>query len=237
MAAVVTAAQFEAATLHDKYNVLQIVQHLQKVAPRQPVIGVICGSGLSELHEILTDRVTLPYATIPGFPQSTVQGQVGELVFGFLDGKSVVLMRGRFHFYEGYDPKLVSLPVRVFAALGVRALVVTNASGGVNPVYNIGDFMILQDHMSFPGLSGVSPLIGENDVRFGPRFPAIGPVYSPVLQNIAFKKAEELGLSARMRLGTYVGVAGAVDGWGWCCHRVISWWSFCTIRSHVRNAA
>lgn len=204
-----TAAQFEAACAHDKYNVLQIVEHLRKVAPRIPDIAVICGSGLSELHEILTDRLTVPYSSIPGFPLSTVQGQVGELVFGNLGGKAVVLMRGRFHFYEGYDPKRVSLPVRVFAALGVRVLVVTNASGGVNPVYNIGDFMIIQDHLSFPGLSGVSPLIGENDARFGPRFPAVGPAYDAKLQKIAFDKGAELGLSSRIRLGTYVGVAGS----------------------------
>lgn len=153
------AAKFEHASARDKYNVIQIVEYLKPLLGTVPDIGVICGSGLSELHQILEDKLPIPYASIPGFPQSTVQGQVGEMVLGKLKGKTVMLMRGRFHFYEGYEPAKVSIPVRVFAALGVRVVVVTNASGGVNPSYNIGDFMVLHDHMSFPGLSGVSPLV------------------------------------------------------------------------------
>ena len=155
-------AKFDHASARDKYNVIQIVEYLRSVAPFTPDIGVICGSGLSELHNILEGRVTVPYTDIPGFPLSTVVGQVGEMVFGKLGGKKVVLMRGRFHFYEGYEPAKVALPIRVFAVLGVRVVLVTNASGGVNPAYNIGDFMILQDHMSFPGLSGVSPLVTDS---------------------------------------------------------------------------
>ena len=157
--ATITAEQFAHFAEKDKYNVVEIVAFLRATVPQLPDVGVICGSGLSELHTILADRVTIAYKDIPGFPLSTVQGQVGELIFGTLGATNVVLMRGRFHFYEGYEPAKVALPVRVMAALGVRAIVVTNASGGVNPSFNIGDFMVIKDHMSFPGLSGVSPLV------------------------------------------------------------------------------
>jgi len=203
-----TQEQFARASAKDKYNVVKIVAHLQSIVPTPPDVGVICGSGLSELHEILSDRVSVPYETIPGFPQSTVQGHAGELVFGKIGAVSVVLMRGRFHFYEGYEPSRVAMPVRVMAALGVRGIIVTNASGGVNPAYEIGDFMVIQDHISFPGLSGVSPLMGENDSRFGPRFPAITPAYDGPLQELALVKARDLDLSFKMRRGTYIGVSG-----------------------------
>ena len=203
-------AAFCKATAHDAQNVLPVVSHLQSlIGDRIPDVAVICGSGLSNLHEMLTNRLTVPYASIPGFPLSTVQGQVGELVFGELGSTFVVLMRGRFHFYEGYEPKLVALPVRVFAALGVRALVVTNASGGVNRNFRICDIMIIQDHLSFPCLAGSgSPLMGENDPRFGPRFPAVSAAYDTRLQAVAEQAAERLKVTHRLRRGVYVGVAG-----------------------------
>jgi purine-nucleoside phosphorylase len=159
-----TAAAFRTACARDKYSVDTIVAFLRGRIAAKPDVGVICGSGLNDLDKVLdaASRVAFPYSDIPGFPQSTVAGHTGELVFGTLGGTNVMLMRGRFHFYEGYEPSRVSLPVRVMAALGVRVVVVTNASGGVNTTYRIGDFMIIQDHISFPGLSGTHPLVSGN---------------------------------------------------------------------------
>lgn len=173
-----TLEQFQAATARDEYNIVKIVLYLKSRVAAPPDLGIICGSGLSELHQILEDTTTVPYEEIPGFPQSTVQGHFGELVFGRIGAVSVVLMRGRFHFYEGYEPAKVAMPVRVMAALGVRAVIVTNASGGVNPAFEIGDFMVIQDHLSFPTLSGTSPMVRPAAGRSGTVLP---PLPSPLL--------------------------------------------------------
>jgi len=169
----------------------------------KPEIGLIMGSGLGILGDHITDAVTIPYRDIPHFPLSTVEGHAGELLIGQLAGRSVVLMRGRFHMYEGYGPELTAFPVRVMKAIGVRLLVVTNAAGGINTDYDPGDLMLISDHIN---LTGRNPLVGANVDEWGPRFPDMSEAYSKRLRLIAKDVAEEQGFS--LREGVYVGVLG-----------------------------
>lgn len=203
----IDAKGFAAATSMDPLHLVAAVAYLKKRIPVVPDLGVICGSGLGELYLGVSDRVSIPYKDIPGFPVSTVSGHSSELVWGKLGGKEVILFRGRFHFYEGYSPAQTAMPIRVLSAMGAKAVVITNASGGVNPAYNIGDFMIIKDHISFPCLSGSNPLMGHNDPRFGPRFPAVAPIMDKNLQRLLADTAADLGLD-NIRFGTYCGVSG-----------------------------
>ena len=166
--------------------------YLMKVVPNRPQVGVICGSGLAGLSNAIDNPITVLYEDIPGFPQATVAGHTGELVFGTINGIEVVCMRGRFHFYEGNSMATVALPVRVFRLLGVQLLMVTNASGGLNPKYNVGDMSIIQDHFGLPILAGNNPLIGLNDDSLGPRFPAVSDTYDPILQAKILECAKDL---------------------------------------------
>lgn len=169
----------------------------------RPEIGLILGSGLGVLGDELEDAVTIPYEDIPHFPVSTVEGHAGELLIGKLQGRSVVLMRGRFHMYEGYEPERTALPVRVMKALGVTTLLVTNAAGGVNLGYKPGNLMLISDHIN---LTGRNPLIGPNDNALGVRFPDMSDAYSLRLRKIAKETASELGFSVQE--GVYVGLLG-----------------------------
>ncbi|WP_399537907.1 purine-nucleoside phosphorylase [uncultured Paenibacillus sp.] len=168
-----------------------------------PGIGLIMGSGLGILGDHVTDAVTIPYEAIPHFPLSTVEGHAGELLIGRLAGRQVVLMRGRFHMYEGYAPELTAFPVRVMKALGAGKLVVTNAAGGINTSFEPGDLMLISDHIN---LQGRNPLIGPNEAELGPRFPDMSEAYSRRLRAAARKTAEEQGFA--LREGIYVGVLG-----------------------------
>ncbi len=168
-----------------------------------PEIGLILGSGLGVLGEQLEDAVTIHYADIPHFPVSTVEGHAGELVIGRLQGRNVVLMRGRFHMYEGYEPERTAFPVRVMKALGVKTLLVTNAAGGVNLSYKPGNLMLISDHFN---MTGRNPLIGPNDNALGARFPDMSEAYSRRLRAIAKDTAAELGFSVQE--GVYVGLLG-----------------------------
>lgn len=168
-----------------------------------PEIGLIMGSGLGILGDHVTDAVTIPYEAIPHFPLSTVEGHAGELLIGRLAGRQVVLMRGRFHMYEGYAPELTAFPVRVMKALGAGKLVVTNAAGGINTSFEPGDLMLISDHIN---LQGRNPLIGPNEAELGPRFPDMSEAYSRRLRAAARKTAEEQGFA--LREGVYVGVLG-----------------------------
>ena len=185
----------------------EIVAHVRQALStgnkRLPEIAIVCGSGLSELSSKISDPLSLPYSTIPHFPQSTVAGHGSELVFGLLGGKPVVAQRGRFHFYEGHPQASVVIAVRLFAALGCKIMIATNAAGGVNSEYSVGDIMVISDHISFPCLSGNHPLVGHNDDRFGPRFPAVNQIYHPSLQAIASSVAASRGLSKYLQSGTY----------------------------------
>jgi len=174
----------------------------------RPKIGIICGSGLGPIADLLENKDKFPYGKIPHFPESTVKGHAGQLVIGELGDIPILCMQGRFHFYEGYPLWKVSMPVRVFKLLGIEVLIVTNAAGGLNPEYKVGDVMIIKDHLNFPGMGGDSPLRGPNDERFGTRFPALNNVYDAKLRLLAKQVGNELGMSNFMREGVYTMVGG-----------------------------
>ncbi|WP_404802415.1 purine-nucleoside phosphorylase [Bacillus shivajii] len=178
-------------------------QFINEKIEDRPTIGLILGSGLGVLADEIESAVKIPYSEIPGFPTSTVSGHKGQLVIGKLEGKTVVAMQGRFHFYEGYDMQLVTLPVRVMKAIGVESVVVTNAAGGVNESLNPGDLMLISDHLN---LFGTNPLIGPNDEQLGVRFPDMSNAYDPALLSLAEKVAE--GLSLEVKKGIYAGNTG-----------------------------
>jgi purine-nucleoside phosphorylase len=169
----------------------------------RPEIGIILGTGLGGLVNEIEKPHSIPYATIPNFPVSTVDGHNGQLIFGKMSGKNIVAMQGRFHYYEGYSMQEVTFPVRVMRALGVSHLFVSNASGGLNPDYRVGDIMVIRDHINF---FPEHPLRGRNYNELGPRFPDMSRVYSEKLRLMAKEIAEENGF--RLREGVYVGVSG-----------------------------
>lgn len=168
-----------------------------------PKTAIILGTGLGALVDHIEDKQYIPYSQIPNFPVSTVEGHSGNLIFGNLAGKRVIAMQGRFHYYEGYDMKEVTFPVRVFKALGVETLYVSNAAGGMNPEFEVGDIMTISDHINlFPE----NPLRGKNYNELGPRFPAMTTAYSPRLIKLANEIAAEK--SIRLKEGVYVGTPG-----------------------------
>jgi purine-nucleoside phosphorylase len=171
-----------------------------------PRVGLILGSGLGGLADELTDAVVVPYADIPGFPRSTVVGHRGELAIGRLAAQPVAVLRGRFHFYEGYTMQQVTFPVRVLHALGCDTLIVTNAAGGLRPDWAVGDLMRLTDQIFLPGVAGHHPLRGENDDRLGPRFPPMVGAFDAELARLAHEVADEQGTT--LRSGIYAMVAG-----------------------------
>lgn len=168
-----------------------------------PKIGIILGTGLGALVESIEDAQYISYCDIPNFPISTVEGHSGNLIFGYLGGKRVMAMQGRFHYYEGYDMKEVTFPVRVMKALGVETLFVSNAAGGMNKEFKVGDIMIITDHINlFPE----NPLRGKNYNELGTRFPAMTEAYSHRLIDIAKKIAKDKNI--RIMQGVYVGTSG-----------------------------
>ncbi|XP_025963153.2 purine nucleoside phosphorylase [Dromaius novaehollandiae] len=173
-----------------------------------PKTAIICGSGLGGLADVLDNKTVFPYEDIPHFPRSTVAGHVGRLVFGELNGHPCVCMQGRFHFYEGYSISAVTFPVRVFCLLGVEILIVTNAAGGLNHHFQVGDIMFIRDHINMFGLGGQNPLRGPNDERFGVRFPCMSDAYEQELLSLARESAEELGYLGFIREGVYCMLAG-----------------------------
>lgn len=166
-------------------------------------IGVILGSGLGDYAEALEDAVKLPYSEIPGFPRSTVAGHAGMWCCGTLYGKRVVMMQGRFHYYEGYGMKDVTLPVRVMQKIGVKTLIVTNAAGGVNLGYHPGELMVIGDIFS---MTAQNPLIGPNLDAFGPRFPDMSCAFDKELRALAHECANEQGFA--LREGVYAQMTG-----------------------------
>uniref|UniRef100_G3Q5E6 Purine nucleoside phosphorylase n=1 Tax=Gasterosteus aculeatus aculeatus TaxID=481459 RepID=G3Q5E6_GASAC len=154
----------------------------------RPTVRIVCGSGLGGLAEALEAKEVFKYSDIPNFPQSTVPGHAGQLVFGTLKGKPCVCMQGRFHLYEGYSVQTVRAghdAMRVFKLLGVETVILTNAAGGLNRDFKVGDVMILKDHINLPGFTGVNPLFGPNDDKFGVRFPCVSDAYDRELQRLA----------------------------------------------------
>jgi purine-nucleoside phosphorylase len=176
---------------------------IQKATDFKPEIGIILGTGLGGLVNEIEIVHTLKYGDIPNFPVSTVDGHKGQLIFGKLGGKNILAMQGRFHFYEGYDLKEVTFPVRVMRDLGIKTLIVSNASGGVNPSFKVGDIMMIVDHIN---MFGQNPLIGSNINELGTRFPDMSQAYDLHLRNLARKIA--LKNSIDLKEGVYVGVSG-----------------------------
>ena len=169
---------------------------------RQPLVGIILGSGLGKLADQIEDPVVIPYKEIPGFPVSTAIGHKGNFIVGTLAGKTVIAMQGRIHFYEGYGMNMSVLPTRVMVCLGIKYLFVSNAAGGTNLAYKVGDLMIIKDHINLLP----NPLIGPNLDEFGPRFPDMTRPYDPALIRQAVKIAAEDGIS--LQRGVYVAVTG-----------------------------
>ncbi|MBR0225181.1 MAG: purine-nucleoside phosphorylase [Thermoguttaceae bacterium] len=166
-------------------------------------VGIVLGTGLGGLAERIVADVVVPYEEIPHFARSTVETHAGKLILGTLEGKSVVAMQGRFHYYEGFTPKQITFPIRVMKELGADLLVVSNACGGLNPQFKAGDVMLIEDHVN---LLGINPLIGPNDDRLGPRFPDMVEPYSHELIEKARQVAVENGIQTQQ--GVYVALAG-----------------------------
>ncbi len=168
-----------------------------------PSIGIILGTGLGGLVKEISVEYTLPYTEIPNFAVSTVEGHSGKLIFGELGGKKVVAMQGRFHFYEGYTMQQITFPVRVMKALGIKALCVSNACGGMNPAFEVGELMLINDHINlFP----TNPLIGKNINELGPRFPDMGATYNKTYIALAKQIAAENNI--KVSEGVYAGLTG-----------------------------
>lgn len=184
-------------------KIKETVAFIKEKVNFDPEIGIVLGTGLGGLISEIKIEKTLSYEEIPNFPVSTVESHSGELIFGTIGGKKVVVMRGRFHFYEGYSLQEVTFPIRVFKLLGVEKLLISNASGGVNPAYEIGEIMIINDHINlFPG----NPLIGPNLDELGPRFPDMSDPYDKEMIATAINVAKDLGI--RVAQGVYLGLTG-----------------------------
>jgi purine-nucleoside phosphorylase len=168
-----------------------------------PQIGLILGSGLGVLADLIEEPIVIDYSRIPHFPVSTVEGHAGELVVGSIKGKQVLMMKGRFHAYEGYGAETVSFPVRVMKELGVQTLIVTNAAGGINESYQVGDLMVISDHLN---MTFRNPLIGPNDSALGVRFPDMSEAYSKRLRKLAHDVAATQDF--KLQEGVYVGLLG-----------------------------
>src|SRR4030043_536642 len=171
-----------------------------------PQVGIILGSGLGALAASVEFATILQYNEIPEWPVSTVIGHQGYLVIGKFEGKEVIVMQGRVHYYEGYSIAQVVLPVRVLQRLGIEILIVTNAAGAVNPNFTPGDLMLITDHINLIGMAGLNPLRGPNLNEFGPRFPDMSQAYAPALMDIARKGAAEEKIT--LQEGVYISLAG-----------------------------
>lgn len=184
-------------------EIQEAADYIKSQFSEQPLIGIILGTGLGGLVNEIEIEKSIPYEQIPHFPLSTVEGHSGRFIIGKINGISVVAMQGRFHYYEGYEMKKVTFPARVMKVAGIRTLFVSNASGGLNKTYKVGDIMIINDHIN---MFGTNPLIGPNMNEFGPRFPDMSETYSKRLIN----KALEIGKRNNIELkqGVYVGTTG-----------------------------
>ena len=169
----------------------------------EPRVAIVLGSGLGGFADDFDDAVVVPYEEIPGFARSTAQGHAGRLVIGKVDQVPIVAMQGRVHYYEGYSLEEVTFPIRTFKLLGIKTIILTNASGGINVELTQGTLMVISDHLN---LMGDNPLRGINDERFGPRFPDMSTVYSPALQALVIEEARAMGVEVRR--GIYAALSG-----------------------------
>lgn len=184
-------------------TIQETVRFIQNAYPYAPEIGVVLGSGLGNFSKGIEIELEIPYSEVPHFPVSTVQGHSGRLIFGKMEGKRIVAMAGRFHFYEGYTAEEVVFPIRVLKLLGIRLLMLSNAAGGVNPTFKVGDLMLIRDHI---GLGIINPLIGKNIDELGPRFPDMSEPYNKELISKAKLFANKKDI--KVQEGVYFGVSG-----------------------------
>jgi purine-nucleoside phosphorylase len=184
-------------------EIAEAVAAIRRRAPARPEVGIVLGTGLGSLGQSFQEEAVVPYRDIPHFPVSTVESHAGELALGRLGGRPVAVMRGRVHYYEGYTMRQVAFPIRVLRGLGAGTLLVTNAAGGLDPLFETGDVCAVVDHVN---LMGDNPLIGPNDDALGPRFPDMSEPYDRALLALAERVAHELGI--RLRKGVFVAVAG-----------------------------
>ena len=173
-----------------------------RIGAKRPVLGIVLGSGLGSLADCIENPVVIPYRELPGFPVSTAVGHKGNFIVGELGGKTVIAMQGRIHYYEGYGMDKVVLPIRVMIGVGIQTLIVSNAAGGTNLAYHVGDLMIIRDHINLLP----NPLIGPNFEEFGPRFPDMTRPYDPKLIKLAVQLGEKLGI--KLHRGVYLGGTG-----------------------------
>jgi purine-nucleoside phosphorylase len=190
-------------THHEWEHVQEATKLVRSRWTGAPRVGLVLGTGLGALAREIDAEASIPYPEIPFFPRSTVESHKGQLVCGRLAGQTVVAMEGRFHLYEGYSPWQVTFPIRVMKELGCELLIVSNAAGGLNPLTNKGDLIVIEDHIN---LMALNPLVGPNDDRLGPRFPDLIEPYNRELQDLALKVALELNIVAHR--GVYVAVVG-----------------------------
>jgi purine-nucleoside phosphorylase len=193
-------------TMPTREHLDEAITAIRRYTSQQPTVGLILGSGLGDLAEAFENPDTIPYRDIPHYPVSTALGHAGELVVGQLEEITVMTMRGRLHFYEGYSMSAITFPVRVMRAMGIHTLIVTNAAGGLDASWQAGDLMLITDHINLPGMAGYSPLVGPNDDALGPRFLDVRGAYDVGLRAIAHRVAREQGFA--LREGVYVMNAG-----------------------------
>jgi purine-nucleoside phosphorylase len=181
-------------------------QYVGEHTRHQPEFGVVLGSGLSALADAVEEPDFIPFGEIPNFPVSSVVGHSGRLVIGRLEGRSVLVMQGRVHFYEGYSMSQVTLPIRMMKILGIHTVILTNAAGGINRSFKAGEVMLITDHINLIGMAGQNPLRGRNDESFGPRFPDMSQAYDRGLRDLAMKVAADHQIA--LRQGVYMCLAG-----------------------------
>ncbi len=190
-------------TMEDIKNLTDLIKSKTK---HKPIVGMILGSGLGKLANEIENADIIHFSELPGWPVSTIEGHSGQLVIGTLEGKTVMVMQGRAHFYEGYDMPQIGLPVRVMQSLGCETLVVTNAAGAVHPDFQPGDLMLITDHINLVGMAGLNPLRGPNLEKFGPRFPDMSKIYDREYCDLVRKIADDNNFE--IREGVYVCLAG-----------------------------
>jgi len=184
----------------------EAARHIRTKTKYQPKIAIVLGSGLGELAQKLEYKDTIPYSEIPHFPVCTIPGHLGNLLFGKLNNVPVCLLQGRFHLYEGHTPQTTTFPIRVLKELGIQTLLLTNAAGGLNPDFRVGDLMLINDHINFPGMCGLNPLRGPNLNEHGPRFIAANDIYNQKLLATIKTLAQHQNLD--LKEGTYACVSG-----------------------------
>lgn len=205
-------------------SIAEAVSHIRSRLPEgwTPQVAIILGSGLGALADEVETVASIPYGEIPGFAVSSVHGHAGRMVLGTLEGTQVLVMQGRLHYYEGHSLQTATFPVRVMKALGARILIVTNAAGGLNRAFSVGDLMLIDDHINMLGWGGQNPLTGPNDDELGPRFPGMNPAYDPGLIRLAEEASAACNIPVQK--GVYIVLAGPtfetraelriLSGWG-----------------------